>query len=97
MNKFILDDYLVIIKEFADGRMDLNSFLDNYLIKFKNEKGVIGGRLYDEMQALFSDANSVTHDESLISEYPDFYISEKDFKKKIPGYLSRITLLGTNR
>jgi len=97
VNKFILDDYLAIIREFAEGRMDSRTFVEIYLNKFKNEKEIVGGRLYDEMQALFSDANSVTDDEGLIRENPDFYISEKDFKEKIPGYLSRIALLGMNR
>lgn len=97
VKKSTIDEYILAPKDLVDGRVDLSSFVENYLNKFKNEKDAIGGRLYAEMQALFDDANSVTDDKVLISEYPDFYISEEDFKEKIPGYLSRISLLGMNR
>lgn len=97
MKKSTIDEYILALKNLVDGRVDLSCFVENYLNKFKNEKDAIGGRLYAEMQALFDDANSVTNDKVLISEYPDFYISEEDFKEKIPGYLSRISLLANNR
>jgi hypothetical protein len=92
MSKLV--DYERLFERFLGGAMSVEEFQAAYLYLFKNE-GQLDEPLFELLDELFGDVDSLTTNQQLLAENPNFYLDEATLRQKVQKTADR--LLGLKR
>ena len=81
--KEIAQEYKLLLEKFLDGTMPVDEFQTVYLDRFKTEQRSLNDALYEILEGVFGDVDSLTTDQQLLAENPDFYLDESQLREKI--------------
>lgn len=87
----IADEYVALMREYLDGKHDLEAFSIAYFNKFSNEDRPMDAMIFETLDGLFGDIDSCTSDAILLSDDPSFYLSESDLKERIISAIEELS------
>lgn len=83
-------EYERLIHGFLCGDLSAKEFQIEYINKFKTEKRILRGDLYEVLEEVFGCADSFTTDVNLLSENPNFYLTELQLREKMGTVADRL-------
>lgn len=79
--------YLSLLKRFLDNELSAEGFQEGYLDMFKHENRQLDPALFEILDTLFGDIDSLILDPELRSElesqHPGFYLDEAALRRKV--------------
>ncbi len=83
-------EYEALICLFLCGNLSVDEFQLKYMNKFKTESRVLSGGLYEVLEEVFGCVDSFTTDVELLSEKPNFYLTELQLREKMERAADRL-------
>jgi hypothetical protein len=74
--------YREILGLYLEGKLSTDRFRERYDDIFLNDQTIFEAALYEILNELFTDAESLTSDPELLAEGSAFYLDEKQFREK---------------
>jgi len=90
----VIDDYILLLNQFANGFISVEKFRKMYFYKFKNETGGMSDQLFQILEELFGDVDSFTTDPELLAGNSTYYLNESTLREKVGCTLRHLTQLG---
>ncbi|MEO3714468.1 colicin immunity domain-containing protein [Roseateles flavus] len=86
-------EYEALIHQFLCGNLPVNEFQIEYMSKFKGEKRILSVNLYELLEEIFGCVDSFTTDFELLSEKPNFYMTESQLRERLQTTVRRLRLI----
>lgn len=84
------DPYRKLLELYLNGELSTEDFCAQYDETFLNDKTMFEEALYEILNDLFSDAESLTSNPTLLAKGPAFYLDEKHFREKAEAAAGRL-------